>query len=135
MTYLGKSIEQEMFYGAKPKIFEKARELRNTSTLAEKALWKHIRNKKLSGFAFRRQHPIDIYIVDFYCHIKKLAIEVDGEIHNSRFAKEKDEGRTAEIEQFGINLIRFTNKEVLENISQVLKTIEFHLTTPLQPPP
>ena len=135
MTYLGKSIEQEMFYGAKPQIFEKARELRRSSTLAEKSLWKHMRNKKLSDSAFRRQHPIDIYIVDFYCHQQKLVIEVDGEIHNSKFAKERDEGRTAEIEQFGIKVIRFTNEEILENIEQVLKIIKSHLTTPLQPLP
>src|ERR1035437_9732286 len=67
-----------------PKIYEFAKDLRQTSTVAEQLLWEHIRNKKLSGLKFRRQHPLDNYIADFYCHEKKLAIQLDGGIHNNK---------------------------------------------------
>lgn len=106
-----------------PKTYEHAKALRQTGTEVEKLLWQELRNKKLNGFKFRRQHPIDKWIADFYCHEKKLVIELDGEVHNSFETKEKDEGRTYELEQLGITVIRFTNDEVINNIKKVLETI------------
>lgn len=74
-------IEKEMFFGASPKIFQRATELRKNMTEAERILWSALRRKQLSGKRFRRQHPIETFIVDFYCHEARLVIEVDGGIH------------------------------------------------------
>ena len=68
---------------------------------------------------FGRQHPVDIFVLDFYCHKLKLAIEVDGEIHLSAEVREYDEGRTYELEKFGIKILRFTNKQIFENLDEV----------------
>jgi cyclase len=69
-----------MFSGAENLLFKRASELRKQQPFAEEILWNYLRTKPL-GFKFRRQHPFSIYIVDFYCHQLKLAIEVDGSIH------------------------------------------------------
>ena len=82
-------------------------------TDAEKALWNRI-NKNQLGTRFKAQHPIDIFIVDFYCHKYKLVIEVDGGYHVNN--QDYDEGRTAELEKFSIKVIRFLNEEVLNDI-------------------
>jgi very-short-patch-repair endonuclease len=68
--------------GAKNKDFVNAKVLRKTMTDAEILLWKALRNRRLNGFKFRRQHPIKGFIADFYCHEARLVIEVDGEIHD-----------------------------------------------------
>ncbi len=117
------SVERSMFYGAKPPIFEKAKMLRNALTQAEKLLWDKLRNKQLSGFKFRNQHPMDIFIADFYCHQLMLVIEVDGGVHNTYEHKEYDEGRTAELEAYGIKVIRFTNQQVINSLDNVLDEI------------
>ena len=81
MVYLGRSIGREMYFGAKPDLFRIALSMRNNPTEAEKVLWKHLKKFRSEEFIFSRQHPIDIFIADFYCHKLKLIIEVDGEIH------------------------------------------------------
>jgi very-short-patch-repair endonuclease len=85
-----------------------------------------LRRKQINGFIFRRQHPIDIFIVDFYCHELKLVIEVDGGIHTEIKVAEYDKGREAEIERFGLKIIRFTNHEVFNNIEIVIKKVKAH---------
>jgi len=75
---------------ASAKIFQHAKALRRSSTEAEERLWVELRNKKLKGLKFRRQHPIDKWIVDFYCHEKKLVIELDGSVHNEKEIAEYD---------------------------------------------
>jgi very-short-patch-repair endonuclease len=117
-------IERNMFYGAKRNIFLKAIELRKNETEAEKKLWEYLNNKKIFRFRFKRQHPIDIFIVDFYCHKIQLVIEVDGEIHQKPENQIYDEGRAFDIEKFGIHILRFSNKEVLENIDNVIERIK-----------
>lgn len=112
-----------LFYDASPEIHRRAKELRKHMTVAEKILWKYLRNRKFAGLKFRRQHPIDIFIADFYCHELKLVIELDGEIHNSTENKEYDEGRTAELSYKGVRVIRFTNDEVISNTAIVLKRL------------
>jgi len=111
-----------MFYGAKEETFEAARILRKNETLAEQRLWERLNNKQL-GYKFRRQHPIWIFIADFYCHQLKHVIEVDGDIHLSPEQREYDIGREEEIEQFDIRIIRFTNEEVLGDIDKVIEQI------------
>jgi len=123
MADLGKSKVKDMFVGAKSELFQYARRMRNNPTEAEKILWKHLRKMRSKGFVFRRQHPIDIFIADFYCHKVKLVIEVDGEIHSNDKTREYDDGRSGELERFGVSVLRFTNDEVMNNQNQVLKKI------------
>jgi very-short-patch-repair endonuclease len=125
-------IERNMFYGAKKNIFLRAIDLRNNMTEAEKILWEELKKKEIFKARWKRQHPIDIFIVDFYCHKFKLAVEVDGEIHLNKEILEHDDGREYEIEKFGIKILRFTNKEVFEDIESVKKRI-FHEITSLSP--
>ena len=113
-----------MFYGAKPHIFEKAKALRNNMTGSELKLWEILKGKKIMELRFRSQHPIDIFIADFYCHPVKLVIEVDGGIHKSRDQKEYDIGRTAELNYWGIEVIRFTNEEVEKDINSIIDKIK-----------
>ena len=112
-----------MFYGASRNIFQKASELRNNMTEAEEAIWKELKNRQFFKARFRRQHPIDIFIADFYCHKHKLVVEIDGEIHNQKEIQEYDDGRTHDIEKLGIKILRFTNEEVMNNIQNVKERI------------
>jgi len=116
-------IERNMFYGAGKNIFARAYELRNNMTDAENALWEVLKRKDIFNVRFKRQHPIDIFIVDFYCHKCKLAIEVDGDIHLEKEVIDYDDGRAHDIEKFGVKILRFTNNEVLENIESVKQCI------------
>jgi very-short-patch-repair endonuclease len=118
------SDQVSMFYNAKPHIFEKAKILRDHMTEAELKLWDILKNKQLLNYRFRPQHPIDIFIADFYCHSLKLVIEVDGGIHNTKDQREYDIGREAELLNWGIKVIRFTNDEVINDIYLVKKKIE-----------
>jgi very-short-patch-repair endonuclease len=114
-------------YGANKNIQKKAKELRNNETPSEKLLWDKLKNKQLAGFKFRRQHSLKQFIADFYCHKAKLIIELDGEIHNTVQQKERDEGRSYEIEQAGLTVLRFTNDEVKNEIDNVLEKIKTEL--------
>ena len=112
-----------MYFGASKETIDFAKELRANETLAEVEMWKHLR-ESLVGVKFRRQHPIDRFIVDFYCVKLKLAIEIDGAIHDSHEAKDRDENRTGHMaDNFGLIIIRFSNDEVLNNVDQVLEQI------------
>jgi very-short-patch-repair endonuclease len=115
-------ISKPMYYGAKPETFEAAKILRRNMTVHEKILWEKLKNKQICGVKFRRQHPIDFFIADFYCHEAKLVVELDGEIH--KYRREYDDGRSAEMEKYSIKVIRVTNSEVEENISKVIRRIE-----------
>ncbi|HNY14514.1 MAG TPA: endonuclease domain-containing protein [Bacteroidales bacterium] len=116
-------IERNMFYGAGKNIFEKAHLLRNRMTLCEKIMWDELRNRRTFKVRFRRQHPIDIFIVDFYCHEIRLAIEIDREVHLKEEVMEYDDGRTHEIEKYGIRILRFTNNDVLKHRADVIAEI------------
>ncbi|HOW81627.1 MAG TPA: endonuclease domain-containing protein [Spirochaetota bacterium] len=109
------------------KIF--AQQLRKQSTPEEIKVWKLLRNRKYKGLKFRRQHVIDGFIVDFYCHELRLAIEIDGKVHLKQ--KEYDEFRQYLIEQNNIKFIRITNEEIINNVNILLHQIEKYLTPPL----
>ena len=113
-----------MFYGAKVDVFEKARLLRENMTIAEKLLWERL-NKNQLGVRFKPQHPVDIFIVDFYCHKYKLVVEVDGKYHENNI--DYDMGRTAELERFDLKVIRFTNEQVINDIENVIDEIKQNL--------
>lgn len=104
-----------------PALRERAREFRQPLTPAEADLWRALRGRNLSGYKFRRQHPIDRFIVDFYCAEKKLVIEVDGDVHATQEAY--DAARTEWLEAQGYIVIRFTNTDVLKNPDRVAAEI------------
>ena len=113
-----------MWKDATPQIFSNAKKLRENATQAEEILWLELRNNQLEGYKFRRQHPLLKYIADFYCHQLKLVIEIDGGYHQTEEQKKLDAERTAAIEFEGLKVIRFTNKQVISNISDVLHKIK-----------
>ena len=104
-------------------IFKRARDLRERETPSEKMLWEKLSKKQLLGYKFRRQHPFGRYILDFYCHKKKLVIELDGAYHNDKLQRWQDEERTKFLKEAGLKVIRFENKEVLQNIDTVIQAI------------
>ena len=126
-------LEKAMYFNAKPDIFEAARILRKNMTSSEKLLWEQLKGKQILGLRFRRQHPIDIFIADFYCHEVRLVVEIDGEIHNQK--KEYDDGREAEMEKYNIKTIRFINEEVENDIEKVIMKIKKMVKERLQSPP
>ena len=117
------NYKENLSWAAKPDIYEKARELRKSMTEAEEILWNHLKNNKLRGLKFRRQHPLHIFIADFYCHQRKLIIEIDGGIHDTADQKEYDEGRTYMLEEKGFKILRFRNEEVINDTENVLHKI------------
>jgi adenine-specific DNA methylase/very-short-patch-repair endonuclease len=106
-----------------PALLQTARELRQNMTDAEQLLWRCLRGKQLDGFRFRKQHPIEHYVLDFYCPSARLAIEVDGSQHYTPEGMAKDAARTAWLAERGIRVLRFTNLEVLSNLEGVLSVI------------
>jgi len=110
-----------MFEGASHIIFENAKRLRKNMTNAEEMLWIYLR--RMEGLKFRRQHPIGIYIADFYCHKAKLIIELDGSIHEEATIKENDKNRETQMEKWGYSIVRFTNQQVITDIENVLDSI------------
>ena len=112
-----------MFLGAKAELFALALQMRKNPTEAERAMWKILRKFRQSGFPFRRQHPIEFYIADFYCQKLRLVIEVDREIHSENEILSHDEGRTGELERFGIKVLRFTNGQILHDSDLVVEKI------------
>ncbi len=113
-----------MFHNASPSAFEKARFLRTHLTETEDLLWQALRNRKCNGLKFRRQHPFEEYILDFFCLEKKLVVEIDGEYHLLKDQREYDENRTAFLEESGLKVIRFTNEEVKSELSKILEEIK-----------
>jgi len=111
-----------MFEGASHLIFENAKNRRKKLTDAEAVLWMHLK-KGIHGCKFRRQHPIGLYIADFYCHRAKLIVEVDGEVHNNEEVRKADNERQKELEGWGNSVIRFTNQQVMKNVNDVIKAI------------
>ncbi|MEX1239499.1 MAG: endonuclease domain-containing protein [Cyclobacteriaceae bacterium] len=119
---------EDLHKGAPRKHFYYSRENRKQYTKAELVLWTYLRNRKLDGFKFRRQHPISDFIADFYSHECKLIIEIDGEYHNAVEQRQYDEGRSYELKELKIKVIRFTNEEVLKDIDFVLDEIGAYLS-------
>ncbi|MFN5264885.1 MAG: endonuclease domain-containing protein [Pseudanabaena sp.] len=105
-----------------PALISRAKELRKSMTPAERKLW----HQYLRTFKFKvyRQRPIDYFIVDFYCPSLKLVIEVDGEGHYTDEGKGYDQERTQRLEGYGIKVIRFTNRQVLDDLESICEEIE-----------
>ncbi|MBN8922125.1 MAG: DNA methylase [Rhodanobacter sp. 68-29] len=100
---------------------DRARNLRADSTDAEQLLWSRLRNRRLSGWKFRRQHEIGRYIVDFACPDASLIVELDGGQHGDQ--RIYDEHRSSELQRVGYRVLRFWNNEALKNLDGVLEVI------------
>lgn len=110
-------------YKANNIIKARARYLRKKQTTAEELLWRIIRNRKIGGLKFRRQHPLANYIADFYCHELKLVIELDGDVHDISWVKERDLLREKAIKKLGIEVLRFSNEQVFSNADFIAERI------------
>ena len=110
-----------------PKLTQLAKKLRNESTETEIYLWLKLKGKQMYGYDFHRQKPIDNYILDFFCYNLMLGIEVDGfsheilEVHNKDIVKEK------RMNELGITILRFSDFEVLKDMENVIRAIEFYI--------
>ena len=114
-----------------------ARRLRRRSTNAERLLWHLLRRKDLHGLKFRRQEPIDPFIVDFACIESRVVVELDGEYHDEEEQKKKDAERTQHLNSLGFEVIRFSNDFVFEHTDEMLDAIEniCMARSPLRVPP
>ena len=102
---------------------EKRRLLRNNMTYCEKIIWNHLRKRQL-GCRFLRQYSVDHFVIDFYCPELKLAIEIDGDIHEIPEQKDYDKARQKYLEAFGIEFVRIKNEEFLSNPNKAFSKIE-----------
>lgn len=105
-----------------PKLKMLARELRKRSTLSEVLLWNQLKGRRVRGYQFLRQKPIDKYIVDFFCRELMLVIEVDGQTHDGKITE--DAIRQERLESLGVTVLRFLDIDVKRNLEGVLKSIE-----------
>ncbi|MFQ5875952.1 MAG: endonuclease domain-containing protein [Dehalococcoidia bacterium] len=105
------------------KIVHAAREQRRKPTPAEKKLWEALRDRRLAGLKFRRQHPYDRFILDAFCVEHQLVVEVDGGIHADPAQAAQDAARTEFLQAQGIRVLRFSNEKVENHLSEVLQRI------------
>ena len=103
---------------------QRARQLRASQTSAEAKLWYALRNRRLARWKFRRQHPIEGYVVDFVTLEGKLVVEVDGATHSTEIERWRDTVRTKTLERCGFLVMRVTNVDVYENLDGVLEMID-----------
>lgn len=112
-----------------------ARDLRGRMTEAESALWEKVRKKQIQGVQFYRQKPLGRFIVDFYCAAARLVVEVDGGQHLTKSGVVSDAERDAYLEGLDLLVLRFSNREVLENRSGVLEILACAVKERTQIPP
>ncbi len=106
------------------------RDLRNNATPAERALWQMLKRSRLDGRKFRRQHSVDRFVIDFYCPAERLAVELDGAVHDDLSRARYDGERQRRLEQRGVRVLRFKNAGVLETPSTVLTSIAQSFRSP-----
>jgi len=100
-----------------------SQKLRNEMTAAERVLWSRLRRKQLAGMPFYRQKPLLGYVVDFYCAKVSLVVELDGQQHFEKEQRLYDEQRSQELQSLGIRVMRFSNRQVMEELEQVVEQI------------
>jgi len=110
-----------------PKLKEFARQLRNDSTQTEIFLWLKLKGKQMYGYDFHRQKPIDNYILDFFCYELMLGIEVDGLSHQFLEVYNKDGIKVKRMNELGITVLRFSDDEVLKDMENVIRAIEYYI--------
>ena len=121
----------QLYRGGAAKVWlaDRCRQLRDRETPAEHALWELLRGHRFEGLKFRRQHQFGAFILDFYCPQLGLAVEVDGDIHESREAREADAVRTRVLAEAGVRIVRFENSEVVLQPSRVLECLRAEVST------
>ncbi|MBZ0200984.1 MAG: endonuclease domain-containing protein [Ignavibacteriaceae bacterium] len=119
----------------KTELKEVRRYLRQNQTYCEKIIWMYLKNRKLLYKKFRRQYSIDYFVIDFYCPELKLAIEIDGEIHDLDEQKTKDKHRQEYIEAYGVKFLRLKNEEILGNPNKAFLKIENEIKKLIRPHP
>lgn len=107
----------------KPLIKKLRQDLRKKQTESEARLWHYLRGRKLDGYKFYRQYSIGNYVADFYCPKKRIAIELDGSVHNNKLTRINDKVRTATFESVNVMVIRFWNAQVLNDTERVVKQL------------
>lgn len=117
----------EKIFNRKP-LKQYRKDLRNNLTPAEAVLWTYLQKKQLDGRKFRRQHSIGNYIVDFYCPVEKLAVELDGSGHFTPEGERYDMERDTYISKLGIKMLRYENRDVFNNVEAVLEDIRNNFT-------
>jgi very-short-patch-repair endonuclease len=115
--------ERKWMRGRTPERLQASRRLREEMTDAEGMLWQALKGEQIRGMRFRRQHAIDRFILDFYCPAHKLAVEVDGSVHDEANQAEYDAARTEALNQRGIRVLRIRNEDVQHDIWGVLGRI------------
>ncbi len=110
-----------------PKLTALAKKLRNESTETEIYLWLKLKSKQMYGYDFHRQKPIDNYILDFFCYELLLGIEVDGYSHEFLEVHNKDKIKEKRMNDLGITILRFSDFEVLRDMENVIRAIEFYI--------
>jgi len=110
-----------------PRLKELARQLRNDSTKAEIFLWLKLKGKQQYGYDFHRQKPIDHFILDFFCYELMLGIEVDGYSHEFLEVYNRDGVKEKKMNEMGITILRFSDDQVLNDMENVLRAIEFFI--------
>ena len=106
-----------------PSKTKRSQVMRRNMPPAEVILWSKMKGRQLSGFRFRRQHPVGSYFLDFYCPEIKLCIELDGDQHGQEQALIRDRDRTSFLEDKNITVLRFWNNEIYDNVDGVLEAI------------
>ena len=107
-----------------PKLKENSRSFRTNMTDAEQVLWQRIRRKQIQGVQFYRQKPLSTFVVDFYCPVAKLVIELDGSQHLAEEHQTKDQERDAALTGSGLRVLRFDNRQILLETDAVLEVID-----------
>lgn len=118
---MGGPLPGQRIRGASEGLVAGAQALRRELTPAERALWAVLRGRNVGGLRFRCQHPVGPFVLDFYCPAAKLVIEVDGAVHEQQ--REQDQARTEHLQQYGYQVLRFTNEQVLDDLDTVMAQI------------
>jgi very-short-patch-repair endonuclease len=105
-----------------------ARYLRKQSTPSENKLWSALRGRRLAGMKFRRQYPVDRWIIDFFCLEKMAGVEVDGSAHDISSVKEHDSAREEMLSRMGIRILRLSAEKIDKNLPLVLEDILAYFT-------
>lgn len=113
---------------ASRELIARARQLRREATTAESLLWELLRDRRLLGRKFRRQHPIGQFIADFFCDDARLIIEIDGAVHREPTQQERDRLREEILREHGFAILRFTNEQIFDHTEQVLQEIAAYVT-------
>jgi very-short-patch-repair endonuclease len=107
--------------GTTRELEDAARTMRRQPTRPEEVLWGALQKKQVAGLRFRRQHPVDRFVLDFYCPSHKLVVEVDGGVHDEQ--AERDTERTKVLERYGYRVLRFRNEQVMRELPKVVQEI------------